>query len=125
MTVVLWILQALLALLFAANGIRKLTQSAEALGKTAPALRAIPMGLVRFIGTAELLGAIGLIVPSAIRIAPVLTPSAAAGLALLMVCATTFHVARKEYAHSGVTAVIMVLTVFVLYGRLALAPITG
>lgn len=121
----LWIVQTLLALLFLANGIGKLTQSPDALFKRAPSLRAVSMRLIRFIGTAELLGAIGLIIPSVIRIAPMLTPAAAAGLVLLMVCATAFHAARKEYTQCGVTIVILVLAVFILYGRLALAPITA
>lgn len=125
MNIVLWIIQGLLALLFLANGVRKLTLSPDALARSAPALKALPVGFMRFIGAAELLGAIGLILPAATRIAPALTPAAAAGLTLLMVCASIFHASRKEYTHIGVTGLILALSVFILYGRLALAPITG
>jgi hypothetical protein len=51
---------------------------------------------VRFIGTAESLGAIGLILPAAAGIAPVLTPVAATGLAITMVLAAATHLRRRE-----------------------------
>ena len=125
MNIALWIIRALLALLFLASGIRKLTLPLLVLAKSAPALGELSVRFVRFIGAAELLGAIGLVLPSATRIAPQMTPAAAAGIALLMVCAAAFHVRRKEYANSGMTLLLLALAVFILYGRLALAPIAA
>src|SRR5688572_12928733 len=79
----LWIAQVLLAVVFAGAGFMKLTISPADLAKAMPAGAALPMALVRFIGIAEVLGAIGLILPSATRVLPVLTPVAAGGLALI------------------------------------------
>ena len=56
----------------------------------------LPGGLTRFIGVAELLGAIGLILPALTGIAPILTAFAAAGLALIQLIAFIFHLVRKE-----------------------------
>jgi putative oxidoreductase len=80
---------------------------------------------VRFIGTAELLGAIGLILPALTRIAPVLTPAAASGLVVVMLSAIVFHATRKEYRQIGGNILLLLLAAFVVYGRLALAPIVG
>ncbi len=125
MNIALWIIQALLALLFLASGARKLTQPQVALVKATPPLGDFPLPFVRFIGAAELLGGIGLILPAATRIAPVLTPAAAAGIALLMVCATVVQAARGEYAKIGLTCGLLLLAVVVMYGRLVLVPIDG
>jgi uncharacterized membrane protein YphA (DoxX/SURF4 family) len=125
MNIALWIVQALLALVFLASGARKLTPAQVARVKATPLLGELPLPFVRFIGAAELLGAIGLILPAATKIAPVLTPVAAVGLALLMICATLVHVARREYAKIGLTCGLLLLAVFAVYGRLALVPIAG
>ena len=125
MNIALWIVQALMALVFLANGVRKLMPPLFALVKATPLLGALPLPFVRFIGAAELLGAIGLVLPAATKIAPVLTPAAAAGIALLMVCATVVNAARREYAKIGLTCGLLLLAVFVVYGRLVLVPIAG
>jgi uncharacterized membrane protein YphA (DoxX/SURF4 family) len=69
----LWIMQVLLALLFAAAGIRKVRLVQATLALRAPALRSLPLPFVGFIGIAELLAATGLILPTATRIAQALT----------------------------------------------------
>jgi hypothetical protein len=125
MNIALWMVQALLALAFLANAARKLMPLQLALVKTTPLLAALPLPLVRFIGAAELLGAIGLILPAATKIAPVLTAAAAGGIALLMLCATLVHAARREYAKIGLTCGLLLLAVFAVYGRLVLVPIAG
>jgi uncharacterized membrane protein YphA (DoxX/SURF4 family) len=125
MNIALWIVQALLALVFLASGVRKLTPPQVAPMKARPRLAELPLPFVRFIGAAELLGAIGLILPAATKFAPVLTPAAAAGIALLMLCATLVHVARKEYAKIGLTCGLLLLAVFAVFGRLVLVPIAG
>jgi uncharacterized membrane protein YphA (DoxX/SURF4 family) len=125
MGIALWIVQALLALLFTAAGIRKMRLSQAALAQRAPALSTLPLPFVRFIGIAELLAATGLILPAATRIAPALTPAAAAGLVILMTGATVFNVAHKKYAQIGLTVLFLLLAAVVVYGRLTLAPIGG
>lgn len=72
---------------------------------------------VRFIGAMELLGGIGLILPAATGIAPILTPIAATGLAIIMVLAAATHVRRKEPSGVAFTAVLFVLAVLVAWGR--------
>ena len=74
-------------------------------------------GTIRFIGVMELLGAFGLIVPAALDIAPVLTPLAASGLAIVMVLAAGVHFRRSEPSNIAVNAVLFVLAVVVAWGR--------
>jgi hypothetical protein len=66
------------------------------LAQSAPWAADVPVALVRFIGIAEMAGAVGLILPGVTRIAPRLTPMAAAGLSLIMVLAVAFHIWRGE-----------------------------
>ena len=113
----LWIVQVLLALAFFAAGAMKLTQPIDALAAQLAWPGDVPEGLVRFIGAAEVLGAIGLIVPAATRILPWFTPLAALGLGLIMVLATVFHITRGEFIAVPVTLVQLALATFVVYGR--------
>jgi len=78
---------------------------------------------VRFIGMAETLGAIGLVLPAATRIKPSLTPLAALGLTTVMVLAAITHVARGEAFMIPVNGVIGGLSAFVVWGRWRKAPI--
>jgi hypothetical protein len=119
----LWIVQVGLALAFFAGGFLKLTQPYEALGATMVWVNDVPEALVRFIGLAEVLGAIGLVAPAATRILPWLTPLAAALLALDMLLATLFHLVRGEFAMMPVPIVQGALAAFVAYGRWSLVPI--
>lgn len=116
MNVFLWIVQAILAAAFAMSGLVKAAQPMTKLADTYPWVRDFSAATVRFIGVVEVLGAIGLIVPAATGIAPVLTPIAAAGLAVLMVLAATVHIRRKE-AEVSITAVLFVIAAFVAWAR--------
>ena len=87
MTYALWIVQVLLALLFLFAGGTKLIQPIEVLTQQTP----LPGLFVRFIGVAEVLGAIGLILPGLLRIRPWLTPLAAIGLGIIMIGATSAY----------------------------------
>ena len=117
MNTVLWIVQILLAGLFLITGLTKLTQ---------PRLKmaAGPMRWAadttdrqfRAIGLLEVLGAMGLILPSALGIAPGLVPLAAVGLALTMVGAIATHVRYKEVVRVGVPVVVLGLALFVAIG---------
>jgi uncharacterized membrane protein YphA (DoxX/SURF4 family) len=124
MNIVLWIIQALLALAFLAAGTLKLTQPIPTLQKRMTwAGTAVPAGLVRFIGLAEVLGAIGLILPAATGIASALTVAATVGIALVMVLAIGFHFSRREYPQLGPNFVLLLLALVILIGRLAWAPL--
>jgi hypothetical protein len=85
-------------------------------------VRDVPEPLVRFIGTAEILGGIGLIVPALTHIQPWLTPLAASGLAALMIVAVAFHIVRSEWRNLSVNVLLLALAAFVAYGRFVLAP---
>lgn len=73
-------------------------------------------------GVVEILGALGVILPRLTGILPVLTPLAAAGLALIMAIAISFHVRRKESSAIGLTALLFLMAAFVAYGRWFLVP---
>ncbi len=123
MKVVLWILQVVLAVAFLAAGAMKLTQPLAELAGSLPWTADVPGALVRFIGVAEVLGGLGLVLPAATRILPRLTPIAAAALALDMVFATLFHVMRGETMMAPVTLILVALLAFVAWGRTTRAPI--
>ena len=113
MTYALWIVQGLLALLFLFAGGVKLVLPLEELTKQMP----LPGLFVRFIGVAEVLGAIGLILPGLLRIRPGLTPLAAAGLVIIMIGATVINVLGGDVASALISLVVGLLLVFVAYGR--------
>ena len=74
----------------------------------------------RAIGVSELLGAIGLILPAALRIKPILTPLAASGIAVIMILATAYHIYAGE---PPVTIAFFLLAAFVAWGRFKKVPI--
>jgi membrane protease YdiL (CAAX protease family) len=116
----LWILQALLALFFAlGSGAPKLLLPADALPMPIP----LPQGFVWFIGIAEELGALGLVLPSLLRIRPSLTIAAATGLVLLTACATTYQLLAGQAGNAVFAISIGLLAGAVAYGRSRLAPI--
>ncbi|MEZ4863410.1 MAG: DoxX family protein [Caldilineaceae bacterium] len=117
MTIALWIVQILLAAAFGLFGFPKVVQPIAELAGMLPWAPEVPTLLVRFIGVAEIAGALGLILPGVTRIQPKLTAYAAVGLALLMVCAAVFHATRGEFGNIGFNAVLLVLALFVAWGR--------
>ena len=118
MNTALWIVQGLLAAMFAFAGTMKFTQPREKLLKQFPWVNDVSIGTVRFIGLSELLGAIGLIVPWLTGILPVLTPVAAVGLCVIMVLATNIiHLKKKEYQGVAINIIVFLLAAFVAYGR--------
>lgn len=122
MSIALWVAAILLALVFLATGIMK-TFRYEQEGQKLESIKGLPRGMVTFIGVCEILGAVGLILPAATGILPWLTPLAAAGLCLVMVLATCFHLARHESSGIGLTLVLLLLAAFVAYGRVMLLPV--
>jgi hypothetical protein len=119
----LWVVQVLLALAFAATGFGKLSMPWTDLLTKMPWTGDVGEPVVRFIGTSEILGALGLILPSATRIKPRLTSLAAAGLVTIMVLASLFHASRGEFKVIPVNLVLGSLAAFVAWGRFKKAPI--
>jgi uncharacterized membrane protein YphA (DoxX/SURF4 family) len=117
MNIVLWILQIGLAGMFAMAGVMKSTQPRERLLKQMSWVEDFSVGTVKFIGVMELLAAVGLVLPSATGIAPVLTPLAATGLAVMMVLASITHLRRKEPNVIPVNAALFVVAVVIAWGR--------
>ena len=124
MNIALWIVQILLALAFAMAGIMKVTQPIDRLETRMEWVKDVGPRGVPLIGSLEILGAIGLILPAVTGILPWLTPVAAAGLALTMVGAMITHGRRGEYSNIGVNVVLLVLALFVVYGRFVIVPIS-
>ncbi len=118
MTVALWIVQVLLALAFVAAGVMKASQPRERLEKMLPWVADFSTPTVRFIGVVEILGGLGLVLPAATGIAPVLTPIAAIGLAVTMALAAVVHARRGEQSMIPVNVVLLALAVVVAWGRL-------
>jgi uncharacterized membrane protein len=117
MNVFLWIVQAILAAMFAMSGLAKVLQPKDKLVGKYPWMQDVSQATVRFIGVMELLGAIGLIAPAASGIAPVLTPIAAIGLAVIVALAVGTHIRRKELSGVAVAAILFVLAALVAWGR--------
>jgi len=113
----LWIVQALLALIFLFAGGMKLVLPIAAMTKE----MALPGLFLRFIGVAEVLGAIGLILPGLLRIRQGLTPLAAAGLVIIMIGATTLVVTHSGVAPALIPFTVGLLSAFVAYGRRKMA----
>src|SRR5437879_849042 len=118
MNVALWIVQGLLAALFLFAGGAKLVLPLDQMAGPV----ALPGWFLRFIGVAEVLGALGLVLPGLLRIRPGLTPLAAAGLVMIMIGATVVMWAGGMVAVALMNVVVALLAAFVAYGRWRLAP---
>ena len=120
MNIVLWILQALLAIAFFAHGVLFLSPPAELVDQLNASL---PRWFQLFIGGAEVLAAVGLTLPGLTRIQPWLVSCAAAGIMIVMVSATVFHLARGEMSSAAITLVLFGIATFVAYMRYRVVPI--
>lgn len=117
MNTAIWIAQGILAVVFLAAGMMKLTQPRSVLAKRTPYVEEFTDAQIRAIGSVEVLGAIGVVLPAALKVAPILTPIAACGLALTMVGAAATHIRRGEYSQLPVNVVLFALAVFVAIER--------
>ena len=117
----LWIVQGLLAALFLFAGGMKLITPVEVLSAMSP----FPGEFIRFIGVCEVLGAMGLILPYALRILPGLTALAAAGLVVIMVGATVSTLAIGGGLLALPTLLFGLLAALVAYGRRQPLPRAG
>lgn len=123
MNIALWIVQALLAVVFSMAGAMKLAQPKEKMAERMAFVEDLTEGQLRAIGVLEILGAIGLILPALAGILPWLTPLAAVGLVLTMIGAMVVHVRRNEYSNLVVNLVLLALAAFVAYGRFVVVPL--
>ena len=127
MNAALWTLQALWGFFFSVTGVGKIVCYNPALWSKA--LRevtwfsAVPQDLFVFIGICELLGGVGLLLPAITRVKPKLTPFAALGLALIMILAAAFHIARGEFTFLVSNLVLGGIAAFIAYGRLFRTPV--
>lgn len=121
--IALWVLQVLFGLIFIMAGVTKGFQAIDSMVESMPWVTTVPEGLVRFIGISELLGGLGLLLPSILRIKPNLTVWAAIGLAVVMILAAFFHGSRGEFPAIGANAIFIALAAFVAWGRSKKVPI--
>ena len=110
----LWTVQGLLAALFLFAGGVKLALPVAAMQQGGVAL---PGPFLRFIGVAEICGAVGLVLPWALRIHPQLTPVAAGGLVFIMVGASVVTVLTGQVGGALVPFTVGVLALLVAYHR--------
>src|SRR5688572_32519478 len=120
MNIVLWILQVLLALAFFAHGVLFLFPPPEI---AAMMNASLPRWFQLFLGVAEILAAVGLILPGLTRILPWLVTWAAVGIMIVMVSATIYHVVRGEIGSAATTLLLLAMAAFVAYMRHRVMPI--
>ncbi|HYF02547.1 MAG TPA: DoxX family protein [Patescibacteria group bacterium] len=122
--ITLWIAQALLAVAFLGSGFMKLTSPIADMAVQMPYTQDLPEIAVRIIGSLEILGAIGLLLPSLLRIKPFLTSLAALGLLATMIGAAGLHASRGEMGNIPVNLVLGAIAAFIAWGRSKKSPIT-
>jgi uncharacterized membrane protein YphA (DoxX/SURF4 family) len=120
MTTALWSVQIILAVIFAIAGFTKVSQPREKLVASLTWTEDYPLGFVRMIGLLEVLAAVGLILPLVTGVLPVLTPVAAAGLAIIMIGAIVVHVRRGESSYIPMNVGLLLAAAFVAVGRFVL-----
>ena len=122
MNVFLWVLQILLALGFLQHGLMMLSPTTSQSTRM-PYIMAVPPILRRFIGVAEVIAMVGLILPGLTHILSWLTPLAATGLVILMISAAIFHIPRREYPNIVLNLIFLAMAAIVAYGRFVVAPL--
>lgn len=122
MNIALWIIQVILALVFLAAGVTKLTRPRLALAGVMGWVEDFNDAQVKGIGTLEVLAAIGLVLPPLLHIAPFLTALAATGVVLLMVGAAITHLRRGEIPMVAGNLILLVLAAVVAVARFGPYP---
>jgi hypothetical protein len=120
MNITLWIVQVLLAAAFFAHGWFLLSPPAAMVEQMNATL---PRWFQLFLGVAEMAAAVGVTLPGVTRVLPWLVPCAAAGIMVVMVSASTFHLMRGEFGGAAITAVLLAMATFVAYMRYRVLPI--
>lgn len=125
MNTALWIVQGLLSAMFLMAGLMKLANSKEELKpKMGDWVDDISTPGFKLIGLLEFLGAVGVVLPMAIDVLPILTPVAAIGLVMTMLGAMGLHIQRKEYDAIKKNVPLLLLALFVAVGRFIIIPIS-
>ncbi len=128
MNIALWIITGLLTAIFLLSGFGKLFVPREKMAGMMDAAAWVldfKPATLKVIGSLEILGALGLILPALLDIAPILVPLAASGLTLLMTGAVIMRIRRGETKAAVVDGTYLALAAFVAIGRFALEPFTG
>ncbi len=120
MNALLWVLQVLLAAAFFAHGVFLLHPPASMLSLLNSEM---PYAFRIFLGVAEVAAAFGLTLPGITRILPWLVPCAAAGIMIVMISATIFHMSRGELSSAMTTLILLTMATFVAYMRWKVMPI--
>ncbi len=123
MNTLIWIIQVLMAVLFVFHGIAMFNPPA-AVRESVVQKMGYSLPFLKTIGTLEVLGGLGLILPALTRVMPLLSPLAALGLVIIMIGAAASHARHGEGKQTIATAVVTLLVAFVGIGRLWLSPIT-
>ncbi len=109
MTVAYWTIAVLLATLYLFSGGKKAVQSRDQLRPMMGWVDDVPLALIRAVGVLEVLGAIGLVVPPLVDLAPGLAIAAAVGLLLVQVGGIALHVSRREFKELPFNVVLLAL----------------
>jgi uncharacterized membrane protein YphA (DoxX/SURF4 family) len=120
--ILLWVLQVLLAVVFLAHAVMMLNPPPEIAAQMNASL---PRWFSLFIGVAEVLAAVGLTLPGLTRVMPWLISWAAAGIMIVMISATIYHIARSESSSAAVTLALLIMATFVAYARWRMLPIAA
>jgi hypothetical protein len=116
MNTTIWIIQGILATVFALSG-TVIYLFKDTLKPKLSWLTAYSPNMVLFICVSKIIGALGLILPMYLNTAPILTPIAALGIATIMLLAMAYHLRKKEYKDLPATIFFLVLSLFVAYHR--------
>ncbi len=123
LNILIWLLQFGLAIPFLIIGFLKITKPVSELAYMIPWVNDFPTTMVRFIGIFELLGGTGLILPSLLRIKPILTPLSAMGIHILMILAFFYHLSKNEIHALILNAIIALLALCIVLLRHRILPI--
>ena len=121
--ITIWVVQVLFSVVVFMGGFMKVMTPIDELAKMMSWVGEMPW-LPRFVGTMEVLGALGLLLPSITRIKPMLTPLAAAGIVTIHILAASMHATRGEWSMLPVNLIFGAIAAFVIWGRWEQAPLT-
>ena len=123
LNILLWLAQIVLCGMFLMAGTMKLITPDNEMMKNMPDATEGFLKFIRFVGVCEVLGAVGMILPSLLKIKPILTPIAAIGIAITMIVAVGIHISKGETSATITTVALALLAIFVIWGRFKAAPI--
>ena len=123
LNIAVWICQILLSATLLWAAYMKLFTPADKLAKMW-SWTADNATLTKITGIVDLLGGLGILLPSALRIKPVLSIYAGYGIIALMVAASIFHISRGEASQIGFNIFVVVMTAFIVWVRVKKVPVS-